>query len=77
VRGADTRPFLFVGFTVAQGSEFVTVVALRRLEEVVAERIGLPSARAMVTIVKVSAIGKSGPAALQRNLEWSWRPTPA
>jgi hypothetical protein len=47
-------PILFVGFTVPESSEFVTVLALPQSEEVLAARIGLDGAQAKLTVVKVN-----------------------
>jgi hypothetical protein len=55
------RPILFVGFTVPESSEFVTVLALPQSEEVLAERIGVLGAQAMLTIVKVNPDWQSRP----------------
>jgi hypothetical protein len=52
---------LFIGFSGPASSKSVTVLAFLRSEEVLAEKIGLHGAQAMVTIEKI-------------NLNWPIRP---
>jgi hypothetical protein len=60
----NTMPVWLVGFTVPESSEFVPVLALPQSEEVLAERIGLDGAQAMVTIVKVNPDWQNRPGRL-------------
>ena len=46
--------FLFIGFSGTESSKSVTVLAFPRSEEVLAEKIGLHGAQAMVTLEKIN-----------------------
>ena len=48
------RFFLFIGFSVPESSKSLTVLALPRSEEVLAEKLGLHGGHGMVTIDKIN-----------------------